>query len=490
MFLHLLVDIIVLFQIMILPNGTSFIPFVGQDSAGMPQIELINKTFLGNEERNYYGNRLPDSLALIWKYKLGTGITIVGKDTLKWSGAGWTGQPLMFRQDTTLYILQGAYDHRVHKILASNADAVWQYSFDDVIKGTGTLYLNDSARTDSEKLILMQGSRQGVGLSLYANVIPSYRAISALTGEEFWRLNSKKTLSYSRDVDGSCLVINDTAYIGLENGVFTVFNPNPGAARNISGILQPEILDQDTLYDVRDAKLHRGNLVTESSGARLGNRIYIASGSGHIYGYNLQSNRIDWDYFIGSDMDGSVVITEDSCLLVSVEKEYIPGNGGIFKLDPSKHPNEAVVWFFPTGDKIFAKWKGGVIGSASTNKQYTHAEGEQLVCFTALDGYFYVVSLTQLADNMVNGPNLKRQYQTPKLIFSYKTGQSISTPIIVNDKIAVAGYYGIYLFDIKPGLEISKIAHFPGNYESTPFAHNGRLYIAARDGYLYCLGNK
>jgi len=32
-------------------------------------------------------------------------------------------------------------------------------------------------------------------------------------------LHSQKVATYSRDVDGSALIINDTAYLGLRNGL-------------------------------------------------------------------------------------------------------------------------------------------------------------------------------------------------------------------------------------------------------------------------------
>jgi len=73
----------------------------------------------------------------------------------------------------------------------------------------------------------MQGSRFGYWNDKNDKYIPSFRAISYITGKELWRMNSKKTECYSRDVDGSPIVINDTAYLCLENGLFTIFNPNP-----------------------------------------------------------------------------------------------------------------------------------------------------------------------------------------------------------------------------------------------------------------------
>ena len=94
------------------------------------------------------------------------------------------------------------------------------------------------------------------------------------------------TDSYSRDVDGSCLMVNDTLYIGLENGIFTVIDPKPSSARNKNGMLQPKILSEAIAMKKKISPPQK-NLVTESSPSKIGNHLYIASGSGHIYGYNL-----------------------------------------------------------------------------------------------------------------------------------------------------------------------------------------------------------
>ncbi len=48
-----------------------------------------------------------------------------------------------------------------------------------------------------------------------------------------------------------------------------------------------------------------------------------------------------WDYWIGSDLDGSPITTEDGYILQAVEKQYISANGGVLKLDPRKPPAEA-----------------------------------------------------------------------------------------------------------------------------------------------------
>ncbi len=452
--------------------------------------KVIIGTFLGNEKRNYYGNVAPDSLNIIWKLNLGSGKTKVSGKTLIWSGAGWTGQPLIVEEDSVTYLIQGTYSHNLMKIKADSGNIVWKYNFGDAIKGTGTIWYNKNA--DSlNRLVILQGSRQGYNNSFRQAVIPSYRAISYFTGKELWRLNSKLTKSYSRDVDASALILKDTAYIGLENGIFTVFNPDPKKADTVDGIFQPVIYEEHQIYEESDRKKHRGNLVTESSPSLLGNRIYVSSGSGHVYGYNLKKREIDWDFFTGSDMDGSPAVTDDNCIIVPIEREYIPGCGGVFKLDPSLPADSSVQWFFPVKNLHFAFWEGGIIGSASINDSY-RKNGDSvpnLAAFSAIDGYIYIVNTKKTTGEKALGPNKLNYYDVPELVFKYNTGQSISTPIFVGNKLIAAGYSGIYLFEFDNSLNFRLIQHLDiGSTESTPVVHNGRLYIATKLGYLYCLG--
>ncbi|MFP4024184.1 MAG: PQQ-binding-like beta-propeller repeat protein [Thiohalospira sp.] len=453
----------------------------------------IIKTFLGNWERNYYGENPPDRLDLVWKHYLGKGETVISRNigTKEWAGAGWTGQPLLVNENGKLFLIQGAYDHHLKKINAETGELVWQYKFDDVIKGTGTIWVNKSPDKPENGLVILQGSRLGIGNYLDAKHIPSYRAISYFTGEELWRMDQKWTHSYSRDVDGSALILNDTVYIGLENSLFTVFNPDHRNAKIKDGMLQPEIYQEIKLYTMDDVYDHNYNVVTESSPALLKNRIYVASGSGHVFGYNLETKEIDWDFYIGSDIDGSAVVTSDSCILVSVEKQYIKGQGGIFKLNPCKKPQDAVVWYFPTENNDFAGWEGGVIGSTGINDKYISENQNHLAAFTGIDEYLYVVNHQQIDSlKKVLGPDSLTVYKTPELVFKYHTGPSIATPIFVDNKLIVATYWGLFLFEYDEQNNFVLLDKKPGSFEATPIVFNQKIYIASRDGYLYCYGIK
>lgn len=465
------------------------------DSAGM-NVEILDGTFLGNDKRNFYGNKAPDHLHVLWKLYLGKGKTVISRNLGEriWAGAGWTGQPLLVREDGRLYVIQGAYDHHLKKIDASNGKIVWQYTFDDVVKGTGTIWHNAKARTREEEYIIFQGSRLGTEHYLDAPHIPSFRAISLLTGKELWRLDSKWTDSYSRDVDGSALILHDTLYIGLENSLFTILDPDPAVARVKDRMLQPRILREIRLYRREDVIRHKYNVVTESSPSRLGRRIFITSGSGHVFGYNMNTHRLDWDFYIGSDMDGSPVVTRDSCILVSVERQYIPGPGGVFKLDPRKPPSQAVVWFQPAANDSVGSWEGGVIGTAAVNDHYLPQGYPPLAAFSGIDGYLYLVQHNSLLPDTTHiGPDSVRSWPLPHLLVRKHIGPSISTPLIVGNKLIAAGYNGLYLYLIENkqnNISLKFLDHFNAPFEATPIVWNGRLYLASRNGFLYCFGKQ
>ena len=463
---------------------------------GQTSYKMIVPTFLGNDTRNYYGNEAPDKLDVIWKTNLGCGLTIIpnaNQDAVQMCGAGWTGQPLLVEDDGKLYIIQGAYDYNLRKIEAETGTVVWTYAFDDVIKGTGCIWVNpNKADNDPNKIVIFQGSRRGYKFSIAEKIIPSYRAISFRTGKELWRYNSVRGASYSRDVDGTALILDDTIFLGLETGRFVKLNPNPDSARILDAILQPLEYFSIDLYTQEDVNAHNGNVIIESAPSILRNTIYIASGAGYLYGYNRKTGKMDFKFKTGSDMDGSPIITRDSNILISVEKQYIPGKGGAMMINPKLHQDSCVVWYFPTEDFTFTDWRGGIIGSCATNDSYIKSGQNSLCAFVAIDGHLYVVEneFTD-PDETVFGPCGKKKYPKPQLVFKYKTGISIATPIFFGNKLIVLTYDGIFMFEYDGNCTF-KLAEKNTNIrgESTPIVHNKRLYVASRDGNLYCLGKK
>ncbi|MGL5888682.1 MAG: PQQ-binding-like beta-propeller repeat protein, partial [Bacteroidia bacterium] len=455
-----------------------------------PYVKIVTGTFLGNEKRNFYGDSVGDSLNLIWRVFLGKGTTVVSssKGEEEWAGAGWTGQPLLVYEGKRLMLLQGCFDHQLKKIDAQTGEVIWQYAFDDVIKGTGTIWENTNAADTLNRFVVMQGSRAGAGLN--ASEAFSFRAVSYFGGNEIWRMNVPHGPSYSRDCDASALMLGDTAYLGLENASFVKFLPGSAHTDSFANgtFAVPEILQELPLSSDRDAALHGGNLVTEASPVRIGHHLYIASGAGHVFGYNLKTQCIDWDFYIGADLDGTPVVTADSCLLVPVEKQYIGGCGGVYKLNPKRSPQQCVDWYFPTGDAVFSGWKGGVVGSVAVNDAYRKAGDPYLAAFTGIDGKLCVVEWNKIrTDTTVTGPDGTTQLPCPNLVFRTHTGASISTPLFTQNRLVAAGYNGVRLY-VYNTTDFKLLDTYSGIFEATPVVHRGRVYVASRDGYLYCLG--
>ncbi len=474
---------------------SSFILIISQTSFSQKSdsISLIVSTFRGNEKRNFYGNNAPDKLNPIWKFNLGSGRSIVKDMPKVWAGAGWTGQPLLVIENGKPYIIQGAYDYSLRKFNAETGKVIWNYKFDDIIKGTGTIWENPNPDKPENRFVIMQGSRYGARNDWEAKVIPSYRGISLITGKELWRLNVRQTYSYSRDVDGSSMMLNDTAYIGLENGIFTVFNPDNKFARIKDSIFQPLVFKEQLLYNDSDILLHGRNFVTESSPALDGNKIIVAACS-RIYAYNIISKKLDWNFYIGTDIDGTPVVTRDNKVLVTLERQYVEGKGGVMKLDPLKPEKDAVDWFFPTENRIFGEWEGGIIGTIAVNDFYNQNDSLPAIsAFAAIDGNLYVIDCNTIdKTKKVLSPDKKKEYPTPQLLYKFNIGPGISSPIIVDNKIIACSSSGIFLFEYhwennKFIIKIlDKILGIP--IEASPIVWNKKVYIASRNGFLYCFG--
>ncbi|MFO7840939.1 MAG: PQQ-binding-like beta-propeller repeat protein [Fidelibacterota bacterium] len=456
--------------------------------------KLINPTYLGNEKRNYYGNRIPSRLDIIWRTYLGENITRIGDRKRVWKGSGWTGQPLLAEENDTLFIIHGSLDHYLRKMNARTGEILWEYKFSDAIKGTGTLWEYEDVIDHKNKLMIVQGSRRGVEYNTWSSKLYPLRAIGFNSGSEIWRYNVRRGESYSTDVDGTPLIIDNILYLGLENAYFIVFDPHPGKTEKYNGYRRPVTMEKHKLYDESDKILHGQNLVTESAPARLGDNIYITAGSGHVYAYSMLKREIVWDFFAGSDIDGSPVVTYDNCILVSIEKEYIKGHGGVFKLDPSRPPDSScVVWYFPTGDDTGSNaiWEGGVIGSPAVNDHTKGSDMPYMAGFTGIDGYFYLVEHDRIDTSKVWGPNRRHRYHTPKFIAKRWVGQSISTPLLVGRRAVVGSYSGLSLFEYTADKTLKRLQrHYIGGIESTPFVFDKRIYVGSKDGYFYCLGEK
>ncbi len=463
---------------------------------------LVSPTYLGGAERRYYGpGPAPERLELIWKLHIGSGLTARKSDSklVTWSGTGWTGQPTLIEEDGHPYLLIGGYDHGLRKVDAKTGSVVWRAELDDVIKGTNTVYF-DPGRPQGDRLVVVTGSRRGVDLDVGDPQIAPLRAFSYASGTELWRLPVPRTENYSQDVDASPLWLDGTLITAVEPGY--VYSLAPGELTDSGfGFAQPAILaSSPELYTPADVTARpdtgAANVALEGSPAVLGDRIYVASGSGHVYGLDRKTLQVEWDFNPGGDFDSTVCVTRDDMLLVGLEREYFEGHGGAYMLDPSMPADDCVVWFFPTADRGIGEWKGGVVGSVAVNDEYNaEANRPSLAAFNSVDGNLYVVSRSEF-DGTALGPD-GRTYPKPLLEFSRPLGGSISTPVFTDDAIITGGYDNtVHLYHLAYSAEgrvsIADESTYKtdGAIESTPLVYRGLVFIGSRDGYLYCLGSQ
>ncbi len=452
------------------------------------QVRALVGTYLGDNQRNFYGDRAPSKLRVKWKTNLGSGKTMFGiGDVRHWKGAGWTGQPLVIQEGGELFLVQGTLSHHLKKIRARDGKVVWSTSVGDVIKGTPTFM--DVGGPEESRYVLIVGSRSGYGQHWRNGTAYSLHGISYLTGKILWRHNSAATVSNSRDCDASAVVLGRKAAIPLENGFFTLFSPDVRQARSTGGIPELRVKKQYRLFRETDRKLYGSELATESSPTMVGGKAYVAAGVGRVYacGFGMfggASEKLD----IGGDLNGSMPLTNDRHLLLGVEKQFIAGQGGVVKFSTSGK----VKWFYPLPNRKWYTWEGGVVGSPAVNHRYRSGVSRDLACFVGVDGNLTLVNHQKLEPGKVNwGPKRQRQFPAPKVLDVVKLPQgSISTPLFLGDKIIVGYDNGMDLYQVTPEGKMVRLDRLSGPmFDATPVVWGGRVYAGSKNGYLYCLGD-
>lgn len=452
------------------------------------QIKPLVGTYLGDNQRNFYGNSAPSKLSVKWRTPLGSGKTMFGNgDVRTWKGAGWTGQPLVIEEDGELFLIQGTLSHHVKKIRARDGKVIWSTSVGDVIKGTPTFV--DVGGPAETRYTLIVGSRSGFGQHWRNGTAHSLHGISYTTGKKLWRHNSRATASNSRDCDASAVIVGSKAAIPLENGYFTVFSPDVRKAHLVGKLKAPKIYKQTLLYKDSDRQLYRSELCCESSPTMIGSTAYVAAGVGRVYACGLgffggTSEKLD----CGGDLNGTMPLTNDGRLLLGIEKQFISGQGGVMKFKT----NGKVDWYYPLPDRKWYTWNGGLVGSPAVNHRYQSDVSQDLACFVGIDGNLTLVDHKKIQPGKaVWGPRRQNQYPTPLVLDTVKLPQgSISTPLFVGNKIVVGYDNGMDLYQVTPAGKLVLLDRLSGPmFDATPVVWNNRVYAGSKDGYLYCLGN-
>ena len=423
--------------------------------------------FRGSLDRRFYGTgplpaSAPDEL---WSYpdEPMCGMSSVGGETTQWCGTGWTGQPVVWeRPDGITEVIFGAYDKAVHFVdAATGADTRPPFPTGDIIKGSVTL--------DPDGFpLLYTGSRDNL-----LRVI----ALDRDTPTELWSLDAAAVPGiWNNDWDGNPAIVDDILYEGGENGWFFVIRLNRAVGSDGLVGVDPEILVEMPGYTDDLRALVGNNVSIESSVAISGERAYFANSGGRVVGVDISQAGsgqapVVFDYWVGDDVDATVVVDGDGMLYVAVELER--GNersqevGQLVKLDPFTD-GDPLVWGVPVPG----------VGGGDGGIWATPALGH---------GHVYVPTHT--------GRLLAVDAATGQVTWEESVGpHAWSSAVVVDDALLVGTcdvpeLRAYSLADpAQPSPLWTKEQTAGGCIESTPAVWAGRIYVGSRDGFMRAYG--
>jgi len=434
--------------------------------------------FRGNPTNTWYGSGpIPSTPEIKWKFPdspMCSQSTDLGT-TATWCGNGWTGQPIVWeRPDGVTELMFGAYDRRFHFVDAESGTATRSpIATGDLVKGSPTL------DPDGYPLVYF-GSRDNklriVALDRSDPVV-LWTATNDLSIEGRW----------NDDWDSNPRIINDYLFEGSENSFYYIWKLNRGYDALGQVVIDPVLVYKLQTWD--QALLDKvvpcaatdpvicGATSVENSSAIFEGRVYFANSAGRVIGLDISGldqgiePTIVFDYWVGDDVDASIMIDQEGMLYVSSEYERFTERsrtlGQLVKLDPYTD-GDPYLW----GEKSLTTngTKGGFWASP--------ALGDGVIYCVSNKGY--LVALDQ---------------QTGEEVWVWQLAPgSWSSPSVVGNHLIVASNDG-YLrdFDITDPRNPKINWTFQvgdGNLEATPAIWKGTIYLASRDGYMYAIGQK
>lgn len=435
-------------------------------------------TFRGNPTRSYHGlGPVPENPEILWEIPESGGLcgpSTVGGETRTWCGTGWTGQPSVWEEDGRTLVAFGAYDHNVHLLDAEDGtDVRAPYDFGDIIKGSVTV------DPDGFPLIY-SGSRADF------HILATDRE-EGLTS--LWSMNASNVPEpkWNDDWDSSPLVIDDYLFEGGENAWWYVVKLNRAMGDDGKVTIDPEIVftartwDDQLTADLAGSGSRVNDVSVENSLAISGDTVYFANSGGLVQGWDISGLKEGRDpervfrFWAGDDIDASIVVDDEGMLYVGQEHERASSRarneevGQLFKLDPSK-PDDPLVWKVMDMDVM----PSGVWATPSV-----------------VDG---VVIAPLNSGRIVGVDRMDGEVLWEKQLL----GPTWSSPVIVDDvwiqgDCASEERGGLLRgFDYSdPRVEPEELwsVELEGCIESTPAVFKGRIFVGARGGKFYAIGD-
>jgi len=470
-------------------TSTTLVPFnewVDRRTVGQPwgtQVEGLI-TFRGNPTATYYGKGpVPETPTQVWRYpdapmcsqSIDLGVTAT------WCGNGWTGQPIIWeRDDGVTEMIFGAYDRKLHFVDAETGIKTRSaFATGDIIKGTPTLDpdgypLVYFGSRDNKVRVLALDRGEPAELWSFEVCIRG----DACQPETETRHNEGQ---WNDDWDSSPRIVNDIMFEGSENGWYYIWKLNRGFDSVGLVTVDPELLFSMPTYD--DDLLARVGpgypaISVENTTAIFEGRAYFGNSAGRIIGLDITNVEngeapIVFDYWMGDDVDASIVVDAEGYIYVSAEYErYLQRAkdvGQLVKLDPYDRDGDGDPWVWAMYSLTNPPAKGGLWS--------TPALGDGVLYAVTNKGFLVVV-------DQETGEEITIRTLAPG---------SWSSPAVVDDALVVAAQDGaLRKFDISdPRNPILDWTWVIGSHlESTPAIWKGMIYLGSRDGYMYAIGDQ
>lgn len=445
---------------------------VAQPRSGVEGITM----FRGNLTRSWYGTGpAPRSPERIWRYP---DTRMCGASTHKgepktWCGTGWTGQPVIWeRPDGVTELIFGSYDKAVHFVDADTGMATRPpFVTGDIVKGSVAL------DPDGYPLLYF-GSRDN-----------QYRilALDRDVPTELWRRDAyDNRVVWNDDWDGNPAIVDDLMFLPAETGWFLTFRLHRSYDADGHVTVRPEtLLEFPVFTDELLASVGREQSL-ENSPAVFGDTVYFANSGGRIVGLDITHiERGDGDeivpvldFWVGEDIDASLVVDAHAMIYAAVEQERFNQRGKevgqLLKLDPTR-PGDPVVWSVdvpPLAGGDGGLWATPALGAGtSAGMLYAATHPGELLAVDTTSG---------------------------EVVWRDDIGwHAWSSPIVVDETLVVAvdcnlggGLRGYDLNDPRVPELTWDLPLGSGCIESSPIMWDGTLYVGSRDGFMYAFGDR
>lgn len=467
-------------------------PSIDRAAIGEPWGDTVEGllTFRGNPTHSFFGTGpIPtEEPEIVWTHEVLCGLSTDLGVTSSWCGNGWTGQPALWvRDDGVTELMGGAYDHQFHFLDAATGEPTrTPIRTGDIVKGSPTIdpdgfpLVYFGSRDNKLRIVALDRDEAEVIWDVEACVLDQVSGAPSSCPPASDRVLVEGR--WNDDWDPAPRIIDDIMYVSGENSIFYIWKLNRGTDASGRVTVAPELLVSVPAYDddflARTAEgcrieIRCDSTSIESSPVFFEGRVYFGTSGGRVMGLDITNVEageapVVFDYWVGDDVDASIVVDEDGMLYVPVEWKRFNERGRelgqLVKLDPYTSGDPYIWGMFSITEP---PTQGGLWA--------TPVIGDGVVYVASNKGYLVVVD----------------QETGEEFPVEFIGERAWSSPVLIDDVLLVATRTGeLRAYDVTnprvPDLLWAKKVG-TGELTATPAVWDGTIYIWSSDAHLYAL---